>query len=162
MKSLGALIFAAAVLLGGGCASNGEAKKPEDKPPKLTPDASIPAEREHEARAAAEKMALGMAEALKTGDFEKFSSTQQKGGRRMPPEVFFKLRKSMLQRFGKPIRAEYLGVLDQGPVRDYMWKFIFESKKTSGAPGRHEIVCWVRVGFAGGKPVVAGFSFDLH
>ena len=161
MKSLGAIIFAAAMLLAAGCATD-EEKKQEEKIPKLTPDATIPVEREHEARTATEKMALGMAEALKSGDFEKFSSTQQKGGRMMPPEVFFKLRKSMLQRFGKPVGAEYLGTLDQGPVKDYMWKFIFEPRKGSAAPGHHEIVYWVRAGFAGGKPVVYGYRFDLH
>jgi len=158
------VVMAAAALvtvLAGGCASGGDAKNEEA--PKVVPDIKIPAEREPEAKAAAEKMANGMAEALKTGDFEKFRVTQQPGARMMPPELFAKVRKSMTHNFGKLTGSEYIGSLDQGRVRDYMWKFIFEApRKDSPVPRHHEIIYWVRVGFANGAPVVYGYRFDLH
>jgi len=158
MKKRGAILFAAALtaLLIGGCAGA------KEETPQILPDPVMPSERDPEAKAAAEKVALGMAEALKSGDFEKFSSTQQKGGRMMPFGVFANLRKSVTRRFGKLTGAEYIGALSQGRVKDYMWKFVFEAPENSAAPGHHEIIYWVRVGFADGKLVVYGYRFDLH
>lgn len=155
------LAAALAAAAAGGCATGGDAKK-EDAPPKIVPDPGIPAGRENEAKAAAERMAVGMAEALKSGDFEKFRVTQQKGGRMMPPEVFHRLRKSMTRNFGNLTGIEYFGMLDQGRVRDHLWKFVFESPEGAAKPRHHEIVYWVRVGFAGGAPVVYGYRFELH
>ena len=164
MKKNFAVFFAAALLLAAGCVK---------EIPRVVPDPCIPAEREPEARAEAEKMALGLAEAFKTGDFEKFNAVQPKGGRAMPQAAFAKLRGSLMRRFGVMTKAEYFGRLDQGLVNDYLWKFTFEAPKRDdkdkdkdkdkpAVSGRHEIICWIRVGFSGGKPVVAGFSFDLH
>ena len=162
MKRLPMIIFAAALAtaFAGGCAM-GEAEKKEE-PPKVVPDPCVPVEREAEAKAAAEKIALGMAEALRSGDFEKFNAVQPKTGRGMPMSAFVKLRKSVMRHYGKLTSTEYFGKLDQGRVNDYLWKFVFEAPKDAASPGRHEVICWVRVGFAGGKPTVAGFSFDLH
>ena len=163
MNKFGIVMATAALVtaLAGGCASGIDAKKEE--PPKVVPDLNIPADREPEAKAAAERMANGMAEALKTGDFEKFRVTQQEGARMMPPELFAKVRKSMMRNFGNLIGSGYIGSLDQGRVRDYMWKFVFEApRKDSPVPRHHEIIYWVRVGFANGAPVVYGYRFDLH
>ena len=163
MNKFGIVMVTAALMtaLAGGCASGADAKKEEQ--PKVLPDPAIPTGREPEAKAAAEKMANGMAEALKSGDFEKFRVTQQAGSRMMPPELFAKVRKSMTRNFGKLTGSEYIGFLDQGRVRDYMWKFAFEApRKDSAAPRHHEIIYWVRVGFANGAPVIYGYRFDLH
>ena len=163
MKRVPMILFAAALatVFAGGCAT-GDAPKKEAEPPKLVPDPCVPVEREAEAKAAAEKIALGMAEALRTGDFEKFNAVQPKMGRGMPLSAFVKLRNSVARHYGKLTTAEYFGKLDQGKVNDYLWKFVFEAPKDAASPGRHEVICWVRVGFAGGKPMIAGFSFDLH
>ena len=116
MKRFGIMLAAAALVtaFAAGCATGGGDGKKKEEPPKIIPDPCIPAEREPEAKAAAERMANGMAEALKTGDFEKFRVTQQEGGRMMPPELFAKVRKSMIRNFGKLTGAEYIGALDQG------------------------------------------------
>ena len=158
-----AMLFAAALAaaLAAGCATGRDADKaPEQK--KIVPDPGIPAGRESDARAEAEKMALGMAEALKSGDFKKFAAVQPKTGRGLPEAIFHKRRGALNRMYGKLVGVEYFGCLDQGTVNDYLWKFSFESPRNGGKPLRRSIVFWVRVGFAGGKPMVAGFSFDLH
>ena len=153
------LASALAAVLCGGCAIGG---KQEEEAPKFVPDPVIPAERESEAKAAAEKMALGMAEALKSGDFEKFDAVQPKTKGRMSKAAFARLRGGLTRHYGDLTGAEFFGRLDQGRVNDYMWKFAFDAPKGSKTPGHHEIVYWVRVGFANGKPMVAGFSFYLQ
>ena len=160
MKRLPMILFAAAfaAVFAGGCAT-GEAPKKEEEPPKLAPDPRVPAEREAEAKAAAEKIALGMAEALKTGDFEKFNAVQPKNGKGMPKKAFEHRRSALNTYFGKLVGVEYFGKLDQGRVNDYLWKYTFEGEKPRR---RHEAIFWVRIGSVGGKPTVAGFSFDLH
>ena len=150
-----------------GCATENAAEKTAEnaaeKAPQAAPAPGIPADREPEAKAAAEKLALGMAEALKTGDFAKFDAVQPKSGRPIPSSVFSKLRRSISHKYGKFERAEYFGKLEQGPANDYLWKFVFAAPAESGkAPIRREIVYWVRVGFVQGKPVVYGCRFDLH
>ena len=159
MNKLAAFFFTAAVTAAfvGGCVSN----KPAP-PPKVVPDPCIPADREPEARAAAEKLALGMAEALKSGDFKKFDAVQPRIGRGLPEAVFAKRRAALTRMYGKLVAAEYFGCLGQGQVNDYLWKFTFESRKDGEKTSRRAIIFWVRVGFSGGKPMVAGFSFDLH
>ena len=160
MKRSFVMLLLAAAVFAGGCAIERGAKKAEKQEQKSAPDPAIPADREPEAKAAAEKMALGMAEALKSGDFKKFEAVQPKTGRGLPENVFAKRREALTNMYGKLVGVEYFGCLDQGQVNDYLWKFSFvrEGEK----PARRSIVFWVRVGFAGGKPVVAGFSFDLH
>ena len=169
MKRVPMIMFAAFLAaVFAGCATAGDTKKEEQ--PKLAPDPCVPAEREAEAKAAAEKIALGMAEALRSGDFEKFNAVQPKTGKGMPMAAFVRLRTSVMRHSGRLTATEYFGKLDQGRVNDYLWKFVFEASKDAASkdakdaasPGRHEVICWVRVGFAGGKPMIAGFSFDLH
>lgn len=160
MKRCLTIVFttALAAVFAGGCAM-GEAVKKEETP-KVGADPRIPAECEAEALAAAEKVALGMAEAIKTGDFKKFEAVQPKHGRGMPKKAFEHRRAALNNYFGKLVGVEYFGKLDQGQVIDYLWKYTFED--ADPAPRRHEAIFWVRVGSAGGKPMVAGFSFDLH
>lgn len=158
-----AMLFAAALttVFATGCAIGRGGKKAEGGQ-KVVADPCVPADREPEAKAAAEKMALGMAEALKSGDFKKFAAVQPKTGRGLPEKVFAKRREALTRIYGKLVGVEYFGRLDQGQVNDYLWKFSFEQSKKGEKPSRRTIVFWVRVGFAGGKPMVAGFSFDLH
>ena len=128
-----------------------------------TPDPVFPAALEPEARAAAEKLANGMAEALRSGDFKPFLAAQPQGGRRMNAEAFSRMHTALTRHYGQLVRAEYFGRLDQGKVMDFLWKFTFEAAASvARAPRRHEIIYWVRVGSAGGKPVVAGFSFNFY
>ena len=157
-----AMLFAAAlaVVFSGGCAISRGAKKADVT--KVVPDPCIPVDREPEAKSAAEKMALGMAEALKSGEFAKFDAVQPKRGRGMPESAFAKRREALIRHYGKLTGIEYFGCLDQGQVNDYLWKFAFESQKDDKTVSRRSIIFWVRVGFSGGKPMVAGFSFDLH
>ena len=168
-----AILFAAALALAaaGGCASDGA--KPEAEPKsesatksevaKIVPDPCVSAEIEDAARAAAEKLANGMASSLKSGDFAAFEAVQPKGGRVMTPALFARMRSSLGRLYGKPIGIEYFGRLRQGRVNDYLWKFAFEAPSPNGEPPvRREVIYWVRVGSSGGKPVVAGYSFDLH
>ena len=160
MKRSFAMLFAAALaaIFAVGCAAGRDGGKAEAQ--KVVPDPRIPADREPEAKAAAEKLALGMAEALKTGDFKKFAAVQPKSGRVMPEAFFAKRREALTRIYGKLVGVEYFGRLDQGQVNDYLWKFSFEKEGEKGS--RRSIVFWVRVGFAGGRPMIAGFSFDLH
>lgn len=137
-----------------------EAKaKPEGPAARVAPDPVFPPALEPEARAAAEQLVRGLAESLKSGDFKPFQAAQPQGARRMPPEKFVKMRTALTRHYGDFVGAEYFGRLNQGKVMDFLWKFTFGS---ADGKKRHEIIYWVRVGSAGGKPVVAGFSFNLY
>ena len=121
----------------------------------------FPPESEAPARALAEKLARGLAEAIRSGDFAAFHAAQPKGGKELSADMFEQMRQALTQRYGKLVGTEYMGRLDQGRVMDFLWKFTFEQPKESGASSRHEIIYWVRTGMADGKPVVAGFSFNF-
>ena len=153
-----ALLLAAAV----GCRAAEPAeqeKKPEAKPASAL-DRKFPLEMEAAGKAAAEKLALGLAESLKSGDYASFEAAQPQGGRRMPKETFVKMRAKLVGHYGKFAGAEYFGRLDQGRAMDFLWKLAFDGPEK--APGRREIIFWVRVGAADGKPVIAGFSFYFN
>lgn len=154
------MLFAAAlaVVLVCGCTISRGAKK--DETPKVAFDKNIPADREEEGKAAAEKMARGMEEALKTGDFEKFNAVQPKQGRLMPESAFVK-RLEMLRRNNCTlVGIEYMGCFRQGKFNYYLWKFRFESRKKDEAAVSLDKACWVRVGFVDGKPVLSGFILN--
>ena len=136
--------------------------KPAAAAPKIVPDPVFPRELEGAARAAAEQLALGLAESLKSGDFKAFQAAQPQTGRRMNADTFAKMRSALTKHYGEFSKAEYFGRLDQGRVMDFLWKFTFEAKSGAAANKRHEIIYWVRVGSAAGKPVVAGFSFNFY
>jgi hypothetical protein len=151
------LSLAAAVLCG--AAETVEQGKGETKPASPV-DRKFPAEMEAAGKAAAEKLALGLAESLKSGDFAYFEAAQPQGDRRMPKETFAKMRARLIGHYGNFAGAEYFGRLDQGRVMDFLWKLAFEGPQK--APGTREIIFWVRVGAADGKPVIAGFSFYFN
>ncbi len=133
--------------------------KPESPAAKIIPDPVFPPELEPAARAAAEQLVRGLAESLKSGDFKPFLAAQPQGGRRMAPETFARMRTALTRHYGDFLGAEYFGKLYQGKVMDFLWKFSFGS---ADGKKHHEIIYWVRVGSAGGKPVVAGFSFNFY
>ena len=157
------ILFAAALatVFAGGCAT-GEAEKKAATPPPVVPDPCVPVERDAEAKAAAEKIALGMAAALRSGDFEKFNAVQPKMGKGISVNAFEKRRAVLNRIFGKLIAAEYFGKLNQGMANDYLWKFIYESEKKDAPPVHREIIFWVRVGSIGGKLTIVCVGFDLH
>lgn len=154
-----AAVFAAMGLTAAAEENKAPAAEAKTKPEISAPDPVFPPALEPAARAAAEQLAQGLAESLKSGDFKPFLAAQPQGGRRMPPEKFVKMRTSLTHHYGDFIGAEYLGRLNQGKVMDFLWKFSFGS---ADGKKRHEIIYWVRVGSVGGKPVVAGFSFNLY
>ena len=147
----------------GGCAA-GKSVEKQSAPPaaKATENREqiFPEKAETPALALAEKFVGGLVESLKSGDFQTFLSAQPAGSRPFKKEDFDKMRDSLSKRYGKLTASEYLGQLDQGRVRDFLWKFTFERDDSAGIPAaRRQIVCWVRVGAVNGEPVLAGFSF---
>ena len=159
----------AAMVAAGGFSALGAEEKPAPAPGPQTQPAAVapvtapapvfPPELEAAAKAAAEQLARGLAESLKSGDFKPFMEAQPQGGRRMPADTFAKMRSTLTRHYGEFSGMEYFGRLDQGKVMDFLWKFSFGSANTKR---RHEIIYWVRVGAADGKPVVAGFSFNFY
>ena len=152
------LLLAAAV----GCRAAETAeqeKKPEAKPASAL-DRKFPPEMEAAGKAAAEKLATGLAASLESGDYAPFEAAQPQGGRRMPKSTFAKMRARLTGHYGKFAGVEYLGRLDQGRAMDFLWKLAFAGPEK--APGRREIIFWVRVGAKDGQPVIAGFSFYFN
>ena len=113
------------------------------------------------ARALAEKLVLGLAESLKSGDFAAFEAAQPANDRAVKKETFEQMRKALNKRYGNLVDVEYFGKLDQSRVADFLWKLTFERTGASGTAIRRQIICWVRVGIAKGEPVIAGFSFNF-
>ena len=150
----GKIFMAVAVLMTGAFCFGAE-PAPAEKAG-LAPAAGKFAERE---RAVADKFIGALAESLKSGDFAAFKAVQRPDGKAFPEERFKKMHSAFGKQFGKLVAAERLGVLDQGRVRDHLWKFTFE--RESGEKLRREIVCWVRVGIENGEPMIAGFSFNF-
>ena len=133
--------------------------KPESPAPRVAPDPVFPPALEPEARAAAEQLARGLAESLKSGDVKPFLAAQPRGGRRMAPETVTRMRTALTGHYGNFVGAEYFGRLDQGKAMDFLWKLTF---RAADGKKQHEIIYWVRVGSAGGKPVVMRFSFNFY
>ena len=123
------------------------------------PDPVFPASLEAPARQLAERLALGLAESLKSGDFAAFNAVQPEAAKRkFTPKTFGRMHTALEQRYGKLVKTEFFGRLDQGKVMDFMWKFSFE-KIAGDKKLRHEILLMVRTGSVNGEAVIAGFSF---
>ena len=124
------------------------------------PDAVFPAALEASAKQLAERLASGLAESLKSGDFAAFNAVQPEAAKRkFTADTFAKMNTALERRYGKLVNAEFFGRLDQGKVMDFLWKFSFEKSGDGDKKLHHEILLLVRTGSVKGEAVIAGFSF---
>ena len=158
-------LFAAAVLAGSsGCAS--AAKDSSPKQPKPPAPAAFSEKDGAAARDAAGVFVGAFADALKAGEWD-----------RLPPELRPKVSEAMFRRmcdsFGKRrgtlVGTGFVTVLDQGIVRDYLWKFTFEkplpapagsAPDAAPATQKNEVIYLVRMGILEGKPTIVGCGFQ--
>lgn len=172
MKHVFSVFFAAALTaaFAAGCAGAQDQKAEQDKassapasepPPAAAPAPAaavqtFPARHAEAARKLAEKPALGMAEAIKTGDLEKFNSTLPQKGRPMTQAAFKKQCRMLSARFGKLVGTEYLGSIDRGKTRDFLWKFAFEGAPDPKTPQHVEVLYVVKIGLVKDQPTIFG------
>ena len=80
-------------------------------------------------------------------------------GRKFSATDFSGMRNAMIQFYGTPRKIGYAATLQQGKLRDVLWKITFERQKTPGVPGEFfEILLCVRIFREPGKsPEIAGF-----
>lgn len=132
----------------------------DEKKAEAVPDAVFPAKLEAPAKQLAERLALGLAESLKSGDFAAFDAVQPEAAKRkFTADTFSKMNTALERRYGKLVNAEFFGRLDQGKVMDFLWKFSFEKSAAGDKKLRHEILLLIRTGSVNGEAVIAGFSF---
>ena len=131
--------------------------------PASAPDPVFAIVLEAPAKQLAERLALGLAEGLKSGDFAAFDAVQPATAKhKFTAETFAKMRTALDNRYGKLTAAEYFGRLYQGKVVDFLWKYTFEKPgQEAGQVAHREILLMVRVGSVGGKPVIAGLRFNF-
>ncbi len=131
-----------------------------EKKAEVVADQVFPAALEDPAKQLAERLALGLAESLKSGNFAAFDAVQPEAAKRkFTPEIFGKMRTALEQRYGKLVDAAFFGRLDQGKVMDFLWKNSFEKRLDGDKKLRHEIILFVRTGSVNGEAVIAGFRF---
>ena len=124
------------------------------------PDPVFPTGLEAPAKQLAGRLASGLAESLKSGDFAAFNAVQPEGAKRkFTADTFAKMHTALERRYGKLVNAEFFGRLDQGKVMDFLWKFSFDKSVEEGKTLRHEILLLIRTGSVNGEAVIAGFSF---
>jgi len=156
-QQLSALLAAAAILaVSSGCAS--AAKDAARKQPKAPVPAAFTEKDGEAARAAAGVFVGAFADALRAGEWN-----------RLPAELRPKVSEAMFRRmcdsFGKRrgvlVGTGFVTVLDQGIVRDYLWKFTFEKPAAPpAAPQKNEVIYLVRMGILEGKPAIVGCGFQ--
>ena len=118
-----------------------------------------------EAFACASGFVAGFEKSLLDGDFSSFKQVLPAPGKGNVPQLdarsFGRMRSSLLQIYGVPQKMEYLAVLDQGKLRDYLWKIKFlRPAKAPELPESREILFSVRIYQEVGRPpAVAGFAF---
>ena len=132
----------------------------EEKKTAPVPDQIFPPALEVSAKQLAQRLALGLAESLKSGDFAAFDAVQPEAAKRkFTAETFAKMHAALERRYGKLVNAEFFGRLDQSKVMDFLWKFSFEKSLDGNKKLRHEILLLIRTGSVNGEAVIAGFSF---
>ena len=131
-----------------------------DKKVEIVPDPVFPAQLEAPAKQLAERLALGLAESLRSGDFAAFDAVQPEASKRkFTREIFDKMRTALDQRYGKLVNAEYFGRLEQGRVMDFLWKLSFEKNEAKDKAVRREILLQIRTGSVKGEVIIAGFRY---
>ena len=98
---------------------------------------------------------------LISGDFKHLEPIlpMPEGGKKFSATDFSGMRKAMIQFYGIPRKIGYAATLQQGKLRDVLWKITFERQKTPGVSGEFfEILLCVRIFREPGKtPEIAGF-----
>ena len=81
------------------------------------------------------------------------------GGKKFTAPDFAQMRDAMITLYGTPRKLAYVTTLNQGKLRDMLWKITFEQQGKDGKAGEiREILLCVRVFKEDGKsPEVAGF-----
>lgn len=159
------LPLAALVLFAAGCRS---AETPEKKnsaatEKKTVVPGSFTAAADAPARDAAGKFVSAFADALKAGDREKLPEPMHA---KVTDAMFKRMCDSFARRRGTLREIAFVTVLDQGIVRDYLWKFTFEKPlsapdaKSAPAMQKNEVIYLVRLGIVDGKPVIVGCGFQ--
>ena len=119
------------------------------------------------ARDAAEKVVAAFAAALEAGDREKLPEPMRD---KVSGPMFQRMCDSFARRRGTLRGTALVTVLDQGIVRDYLWKFTFEKSAAAASAGsaaaavpevrKSEVIYLVRIGILNGKPTVVGCGFQ--
>lgn len=154
-----ALLYAVPVLILTGCA--GKNAEPE-KTPQIQLAGFTSAD-EKIAHDVAKIFAAAFEKSLISGDFKHLES-------QLPPlpsvkkftaAEFAGMRDSMIKLYGTPRKLSYAASLQQGKLRDMLWKVTFEWKRTPEVPAEtREILLCIRIFKANGKsPEIAGFFF---
>ena len=136
-----------------GCAGKNSAEK---NPPPIQLD-KFSADDETSALETARKFAEAFEKALISGDFKYLESTV--AGKKFSASNFAGMRNAMIKFYGTPRKLTYATTLQQGKLRDILWKITFERQKAPEANSEyHEILLCVRIFRESGKtPEVAGF-----
>ncbi|MBR7107292.1 MAG: hypothetical protein IKC89_02630 [Lentisphaeria bacterium] len=156
MKNI--LLLGSALLLVCGCVSS--KTPPKEKAPVLE---NFNKENEQRALAVASAFASGFEKSLISGEFSHFAQVFPANSKsKMSEEHFKKLREAMMKLYGKPEKLHYITFLNQGKLRDYLWKITFTSpgKNGAAAPGVREILLSVRIYCENGNAAVSGFFFQ--
>ena len=149
-------LFAALAVLTG-CAGK-DAKK--ENPPSVQLD-GFSLQDESAALNLASNFAGAFEKSLISGDFKHLEPMLPTpvSGKKFSATDFSGMRNAMIQLYGVPRKLGYVTTLQQGKLRDMLWKITFERQKTPGVPGEFfEILLCVRIFREPGKsPEIAGF-----
>ena len=161
MKTLLFAFQITSVLLLCSCVSK---KDNGNKPSEVTPVVlgEFSAKHDEAAFAAAGNFAAAFEKSIRQNDFQFLQAALPPASRsRYTAEAFAKLRAEMLAVYGNFQKMEYVTWLDQGKLRDYLWKMSFLKPDRSGKKSSpREILFCVRVFCEKDKqPDAAGFFF---
>ena len=116
---------------------------------------------ENSGKKAAEIFADSFGKSLVSGDFKHLEPHLPPipGGKKFTAPDFAQMRNAMITLYGTPRKLVYVTTLNQGKLRDMLWKITFEQQSRDGKPGEcREILLCVRIFKEDGKaPEVAGF-----
>jgi hypothetical protein len=106
------------------------------------------------------KFAAALAASLKQKSFIPWSQAMPPG-RKITEKMFLNMFSDFKLKYGDFVSLTEFGELDQGVVRDYLWKMRFMKPAAPPAKGvPHEILFWVRIYQENGKaPAIGGFGF---
>ena len=161
MKILLFMLQTALILSLCGCASMKGNEKEQSKPAPVVLG-EFSATHDAAALTAAKNFAAAFERSIRLNDFQFLQSALSRtGGNRFNAAAFAKLRTEMLTVYGNFQKMEYITWLDQGKLRDYLWKISFSKTDGSGKKSSpREILFCVRVFCEKDKqPDVAGFFF---
>ena len=161
MKNFAVLTtFCTSVLLFCGCTAP-KAEKAAEEPAIVLGEFSQTSAAE--ALTVASNFTAGFEKSLLTADFAPFAAVLPANSKvQFTAESFNKMRTGLISLYGNPQKLEYLTFLDQGKIRDYLWRIKFSKPDKDGKSfSSREILFCVRVYCENGKkPDIAGFFFQ--